>query len=259
MGIGHATDDTGETQKRLEGLRKQDLPVVIFEVQSNAEHRQMFAWFARNRPIEPAVREFFDQSDPFGKVAKEAMDRSQTLQEHVTWKVRTLPQRGDEAVRLLTLNNLKEIVTTIRIGIRRGPKAADREQCWEPDTQHELLERLVEFFDEFLPSCQPNYSVLDNPKELTRNIRGDRNVSYACYPSVMRLMANAWARWRFDRGIEPAPLAAAVGTINLRIADPENFIREQELITGRSLRFQGLRHEHWEKATSEILRRTGKD
>ena len=119
-------EETGETGRKLEEFRKQDLPVVIFEVTSNIEHRQMFAWFARNRPIEPAVREFFDQSDPFGKVAKEAMNHSQMLQDHVTWKVRTLPQRGEEAANLLTLNNLKEIVTTIRIGIRRGPRPADQ-------------------------------------------------------------------------------------------------------------------------------------
>ena len=63
-------DDTGETGQKLESIKKQELPVVIFEVESNMEHRQMFAWFARNKPIEPAVREFFDQSDPFGKAAK---------------------------------------------------------------------------------------------------------------------------------------------------------------------------------------------
>ena len=253
-------DDTGETRKKLDQLREQELPAVIFEVQSNAEHRQMFAWFARNKPIEPAVREFFDQSDPFGKVAKEAMERSQVLQEHVTWKSRNLPQRGEDALKLLTLNQLKEIATTIRVGIRRSPTAAQREQCWEPDTQQELLERTVSFFDAFLPGCQPNYRVLDNPGELAKDIRGDRNVSYACHPQVIRLMANAWARWRFDRGMDPEPLQAVIGALNLRSADHENVLQQDWQVLARrgtSMRFQGLRHESWEKATTEILRLAG--
>ena len=252
-------DDTGETGQKLESIKKQELPVVIFEVESNMEHRQMFAWFARNKPIEPAVREFFDQSDPFGKAAKGVMDLSQTLQENVTWKSKSIPPRGEDAAKLLTLNQLKEIATTIRIGIRRTPKHSDRDQCWETETQQELQDQLVEFFDSFLPSCQPNYKVLDNQKELTKNIRGDRNVSYACNPSVMRLMANAWARWRFDRKMEPEALASTIGTLNLRAADPENILyQDWEIITkGRNSKFVGVRHENWEKATMEILRLAG--
>ena len=216
----------------------------------------MFAWFARNKPIEPAVREFFDQSDPFGKAAKEVMDQSQVLTDHVTWKSRSIPQRGEDATKLLTLNNLKEIATTIRVGIRRTPRPADREQCWETESQQELQDRLTQFFDQFLPSCLPNYQVLDNPRELERNIRGERNISHACHPLVLRLMANAWARWHFDRKMDPEPLAQIIGNLNLRSADPENILYgEWEIITrGRNSKFQGIRHENWEKATTEILR-----
>ena len=258
--IDASKDDTGEVEKKLESMKQQELPVVIFEVKSNMEHRQMFAWFARNKPIEPAVREFFDQSDPFGKAAKGVMDLSQTLQENVTWKSKSIPPRGEDAAKLLTLNQLKEIATTIRIGIRRTPRPADREQCWDHDTQQELQEQMVEFFDTFLPSCQPNYKVLDNQKELTKNIRGDRTVSYACNPPVMRLMANAWARWRFDRKMEPDALAGVIGKLNLRAADPENVLyHDWEIITKdrNSSKFVGVRHENWEKATTEILRLAG--
>ena len=257
--IAAPRDESGQTQERLETIRRQELPVCVFEVQSNSEHRQMFAWFARNKPIEAAVREFFDQSDPFGKAAKEAMEKSVVLQDHVTWKVRSLPARGEDAVKLLTLNQLKEIATTIRLGIRRTPRTADRDQCWQPETQQELQDRLVDFFDSFLPSCQPNYAVLDNPREIEKNARGDRNASYACHPQLLRLMANAWARWRFDRGRAQADLAGVVGKLNLRMADPDNVVYgEWELIArGRTNRFQGVRHESWEKATTEILRLAG--
>ena len=84
-------------------------------------------------------------------------------------------------------------------------------------------------------------------------------MSYACNPSVMRLMANAWARWRFDRKIEPEALASTIGNLNLRAADPENILyQDWEIITkGRNSKFVGVRHENWEKATMEILRLAG--
>ena len=101
--------------------------------------------------------------------------------------------------------------------------------------------------------------MLDKPREIEKNIRGDRNVSYACHPQVLRLMANAWARWRFDRQMGPDALAAAIGAFNLRTADPENVLYQdwEIIVRGRNAKFQGIRHENWEKATTEILRLTG--
>ena len=56
----------------------------------------------------------------------------------------------------------------------------------------------------------------------------------------------------------PDALAATIGEFNLRTADPENLLyQDWEIITrGRNTKFQGIRHESWEKATTEILRLT---
>ena len=95
--------------------------------------------------------------------------------------------------------------------------------------------------------------------QLEKNIRGDRNVNYVCHPQVIRLMANAWAQWRFDRKMDGAALAAGIGAANLRTADSENVLyQDWELIShGRNTKFQGVRHENWEEATTEILRLAG--
>ena len=73
------------------------------------------------------------------------------------------------------------------------------------------------------------------------------------------VVANAWARWRFDRKMEPDALASVIGKLNLRAADPENVLyHDWEIITkGRNSKFVGVRHENWEKATTEILRLAG--
>ena len=245
-----------ESKTRLDDLSGQELPVVIFEVESNSDHRQMFAWFARNRPIEPAVREFFDDSDPFGKVAKNAMEKSVVLTGRVTWKSKNVPPKGDEARKLLSLNWLKETVITIRMGVRKTPKQADRDACWQEDVQHELLELTVEFFDQFLPRCLPNYSTIDNLDELDRTILNQRSLSYALNPLVVRLIANAWARWKLDRKGDPAQLATVIGTLNLQMADPDNDLEGAlGVVTGTRKKFEGLRKQAWETATTEIMRR----
>ncbi len=245
-----------ESKTRLDDLSGQELPVVIFEVESNSDHRQLFAWFARNRPIEPAVREFFDDSDPFGKVAKNAMEKSVVLIDRVTWKSKNVPPKGDEARKLLSLNWLKETVITIRMGVRKTPKQADRDACWQEDVQHELLELTVEFFDQFLPRCLPNYSTIDNLDELDRTILNQRSLSYALNPLVVRLIANAWARWKLDRKRDPAQLAPVIGTLNLQMADPDTDLEGAlGVVTGTRKKFEGLRKQAWETATTEIMRR----
>ena len=67
---------TNEAQIRLNEAMDSELPVVIFQVKSIDDQKQMFAWFARNRPIEAAVRSWFDQSGPFNNAAKSAMATS---------------------------------------------------------------------------------------------------------------------------------------------------------------------------------------
>ena len=84
-----------DAQDRLDHMRTQELPVVILQVKDKRDQRQIFAWFARNRPIEPAVREYFDESDPFSKAAKAAMDESRILDRNITYRFRLLVGYGD--------------------------------------------------------------------------------------------------------------------------------------------------------------------
>ena len=246
-------DESNSIQEKLDRISKEELPVVIMEVQDKRDQRQIFAWFARNKPIEPAVREFFDESDPFNKAAKAAMETSTVLEDRVTYKVKTVPPRNRE---LMSLNNLKEIATTIQLGIRRAPRAEDRAACWQQDIQTALQQRLVQFFDEFLPTCQPNYEIITQLADFNRKVLNERSVSYALNPLVIRLIANAWARW--TEGHEPLPaekLARHVGQLKLRRADPLNDLETTfGVVAGNRKKFNGIRDKSWEEATTHIIR-----
>ena len=43
--------------------------------------------------------------------------------------------------------------------------------------------------------CQPNYEIITQLTDFSRKILSERSVSYALNPLVIRLIANAWARW----------------------------------------------------------------
>ena len=249
-----ATDPSGSATAQLRQLKTQELPVAITEVATNTEHRQIFAWFARTKPIDSATREFFDQSNPFGKAAKTAMDASAVLMDRVTWKDPSVPRKGADSRKLLSLKNLKEIATVIQLGVSRAPKAADREAAWEPETQARLASLLSEFFDVFLPSCQPNYQLLDELPQLESRILSHRQRSYALDPMAIRLIINAWARWKIDRNRDPEILSPVIGQLNLQRADPGNdMVNRLAVVTNPGLKFEKLRSSKWDEATSAIL------
>ena len=75
-------------------------------------------------------------------------------------------------------------------------------------------------------------------------------------PPSRRLIANAWARWKLDRKRDPAQLATVIGTLNLQMADPDNDLEGAlGVVTGTRKKFEGLRKQAWETATTEIMRR----
>ena len=204
----------------------------------------MFAWFARNKPIEPTVREYFDQSDPFGTAAKAAMEDSKVLDGQVTYQVRTVPPKDRE---LMSLSNLKEI----------GQRHPDRHPPGSQGRKTGLpaLKRLTRkpcrngwshFFDEFLPKCLPNYELLTKPAHIRTKILQERSRSYAVNPMVIRLVANVWARRTDGQDAPPTDqLARYVGEMKLRRADPTNDLEDKFAIIkrtpGRNSRDSGTR------------------
>ena len=241
-------------QDKLDILGQQEMPVVILQVHDDHDQRQIFAWFARNKPIEPTVRDYFDNTDPFNAVAKRVMWDSLTLggEKRVTYRVRTVPARSKE---LLSLHNLNDIIATIRLGTARAPRAADRAACWDDEVQQQLHQSAIEFFDEFLPSCQPNYQILTDLDQYDRFILNERSTSYATFFPIIRLVANAWARWTQDPNSPPSQkLANHVGNLRLRRADPTNDPEHTlEVFAGARKKPKGLRDPAWEAATATII------
>ena len=243
-----AADPDGQAQGERAKLLAEGIPVIIYEVNSNEEQAQLFSWFGRSRSVEGAIREYYDRSDPYGASSKEAIVGSSTLNGRVTWHTASVPKKGEEANALLTFRELKSLATAIENGIRRPPTPEQRKACREDKALEALTNDLVEFFDDFLPSCTPVYT------ELKGNIRHDRAISHALHPQTLRLIGNTWARWKRDRNQGPQNLREVVSNLNMRMADPGNdLIGRLALMDGLTLKFKRTADKAWDDATATLL------
>ena len=242
--------EAGEARIRLNEAMNSELPVVIFEVQSIDDQKQMFAWFARNRPIEAAVRSWFDQSDPFNNAAKSAMGNSTVLQGRVNHARERITAHDDH---LLTLTDLKRISFTIAAGLGRHPNKRDVETYLQPEQQNRLQDNLVSFFDDFLPTCGSDYARLGDPDQRNLELSYLRNGTYAFDALTIRLFADAWARWTIEQNQPPDPLAGYVSELNLLKTSPDNDLqRTLGVINSETKRYRGVSDRSWTAASALI-------
>ena len=240
------------TTEEHRSLNASQIPIAIFEVHEDTDQQQMFAWFARNKPIEAATRELFDYSDPFNNVARHAIDNATVLTGRVNTQVsRTNPDRDQY---LLTLTELKNVAAAIAIGVRNNPKKQDQARYWQDEALDGLKKAIITFFDEFLPTCGSQYHKLLDQEPQHDQFNFDRRGTYHLHPQTIRLLANCWARVAQDTGQSTSRLARHVAGMNLEKANPTNDFQEMQLIKEGKDSFQTNNHIVWTNATSTILK-----
>ena len=189
--------------------------------------------------------------DPFDTASHAAIASSHIL------TARMLPHhRGPDAqAPFLTEANIKDIATTIQLGIGRTASQEDRAASTQPDNQATLRKNIITFFDVFLPQCLPNYDILGTEQNFETRFITSKSNSYALDPPVIRLIANTWARWTIDYAHQPEPLAVHIGNLKMAKADPLNDIETSfSLVHGQRKRFQNPLHPAWEQATAKIIK-----
>ena len=250
-----AVEQGKEDLSKLNALTESEFPVAIFEVGNIGDQQQMFAWFARSKPIEAATREWFDRSDPFNNAAKYAIQESGTLSGRIDTK-RARTSRPTEDPGLMTLGELKGITTAIAIGVRRNARNTDREMYLIEEKQAELQENLIRFFDEFLPNAGEAYGKLQEEDQSKDAFQFQRRETYHMYPQVIRLFANCWARLEIDQNISTEALGQQISQVNLNRSNPENYLRKElKVIQHDRERFLRPNDIAWDEATMFINQR----
>ena len=136
--------------------------------------------------------------------------------------LKSLLCKAQESQHLLTLIELKEIASTIALGIGRRVTPSDKTKYATDDEQSLLQDRMNVFFDQFLPSCDQHYASLENQQGKEDHFNFDRRGKYALDPPTIRLFANCWARVAIDHNQNTEGLANAINQLNLQRSDPGN-------------------------------------
>ena len=206
-------------------IPEQELAVVIIEVRDGHDQGQIWQDFSKNKPIGGSWRDAVDNATPFVRAAKLAAESSATLKGRTKIGKRNIGHNDPE---LITITGLKQITSTIAIGIQRAASARNQ-SAYEPEPrQHELRERVTRFFDSFLPQCEPNYRLIGEREQFGQTVKSRRVDSCAYDTPMLNLLADVHARW-LEAGKPEERLARYAGEMGLSKTAPENWLSRHEV------------------------------
>ena len=221
-------------QHRIQALRqrvlggdqeigRQEIAVIIMEVADGEDQKEIWLDFSKNKQIEGAWRDAIDNKNPFNRAGKMAEGISGTLRNRVKVEHRNIDETKD--IQLITLSWLKRVSTTIAIGLQRNPGTRIQAVYQPAEKQEELRDRIVRFFDEFLPQCLPNYAEINEKPQFGRTLREIRSETHAYDAQVINLLADVHARW-VEEGRDEGDLAVFVGAMNFNKRASENWLSQ---------------------------------
>ena len=224
-------------QHRIQALRRrvlggnqeigrQEIAVIIMEVVDGEDQKEIWLDFSKNKQIEGAWRDAIDNKNPFNRAGKLAEGESKTLRNRVKVEHRNIDETKD--AQLITLSWLKRVSTTIAIGLQRNPGNKIQTVYESTEKQEELRDRIVRFFDEFLPQCLPNYAEINEKPQFGRTLKDVRSETHAYDAQVLNLLADVHARW-VEEGRDEGDLAQFVGTMNLNKRASENWLSQNRI------------------------------
>lgn len=216
---------TGQVLSGNEEIADQELAVVIIEVKDSQDQGRIWQDFSKNKPIDGSWRDEVDNANLFTRAAKLAAEASLVLKGRIKIGKRGISHNDPE---LITISGLKQITQTIAIGGQRAANAGSQ-AAYEPESrQNELRDRVIRFFDEFLPRYQPNYRLLKEREQFGQTIKSERNSSCAYDTPTLNLMADVHARW-LEAGKPEERLENCAGKLNLSKTAPENWLSQHEI------------------------------
>lgn len=211
---------SGQVLSGNEKIQEQELAVVIIEVKDGHDQGQIWQDFSKNKPISGSWKDAVDNATPFVIAAKMAAEQSRIL------KGRTKIGKtkiADSDPELITISGLKQITSTIAIGIQRAASPKNQ-SAYQPEAkQNELRDRVTRFFDEFLTECKPNYRLVEAKDQFGQTIKSLRNTSCAYDTPILNLLADVHARW-LEEDKPEEQLAQYAGNMSLSKTAPENWL-----------------------------------
>ena len=147
--------EVAEDKKRLEQILGASVSIVLYAEEDVATLRQMFVDASKTKPIEPNTVARFNSRDPFNVAALKLSESSKLLRYRVEMERSTAGRTG---YNIVSINQLSTILKILLVGFgRRVTHEMNRELMGKIE---DLCGKGLEWSDDFLPSCRPEYEGL---------------------------------------------------------------------------------------------------
>lgn len=196
--VAELSGDRRRAQK-LESLKGESLPIMLYVEDSIESLRQMFADAAQTKAIERNTVTIFDQRDAFNRAAIWISENSDLFGGRVE-ENRTSVSRTSQNI--IAINQLAAALKTIEVGYR-GRVSRDRNDAYMLDLDS-LFERCLMWADDFMPASRDEYNALMAGEMDNSEIPAERAKTMAFNATVIRLLAGCYYEWtKDDEDTEP--------------------------------------------------------
>ena len=176
--------------------------MTLYVCQHERDMKQLFAWMAKNKPIESNTQELFDSSDPWNNATQDIRDDTDLLKGRINLNKATLG-RNDEY--LLTNSLLRNNALVMTLGGKGRATKGLTKHHRQDGPQAEITLNSKSFYDNFLPECHDIFNKIKAEEIANAELPYYRQNNWLLEPLVVRLMADCYGqikcRPRCPRGI----------------------------------------------------------
>ena len=234
----------------LEKTEVQQVLVTLYVCQHERDMRQLFAWMAKNKPIESNTQEMFDSSDPWNNAAQDIRDDADLLKGRINLNKAALG-RNDEY--LLTNSLLRNNALVMTLGSKGRATKGLVQHHRQEGPQAEITLNSKGFYDNFLPECHETFQKIKAGEIANAELPYYRQNNWLLEPLVIRLLADCYGQIKRTNADQDA-LIQHVNSMTFDRNDPKNDIAELNIIDPEKNRLYPRNKDAWTLAAGQIIK-----
>ena len=236
--------------KDLQKTESQQVLVTLYVCQHERDMKQLFAWMAKNKPIESNTQELFDSSDPWNNAAQDIRDDTDLLRGRINLNKATLG-KNDEY--FLTNSLLRNNALVITLGGKGKSTKGLTQHHKQEEPQAEIVLNCKGFYDNFLPECHDIFRRIKADEIANAELPYYRQNNWILEPLVVRLLADCYGQTKRTNADQSA-LMEYILSMNMDRNDPKSDIPTLDLIHQEKQRLYPRNNDAWILAANQIIK-----
>ena len=224
--------------------------MTLYVCQHEMDMKQLFAWMAKNKPIESNTQELFDSSDPWNNATQDIRDDTDLLKGRINLNKATLG-RNDEY--LLTNSLLRNNALVITLGSKGRATKGLVQHHRQEGPQAEITLNSKGFYDNFLPECHEIFQKIKVGEIANAELPYYRQNNWLLEPLVIRLLADCYGQIKRTNADQDA-LIQHVNSMTFDRNDLKNDVAELNIIDPEKNRLYPRNKDAWTLAAGQIIK-----